>query len=178
MIVWLMESGQKRHRLIDRSFRPCFYVHGPEGRLAPLAAALPARAPVSCALTERQNIWDRQPLGVLQVCAHHPTLFAPLARFVRRFDSGLVLYDSDLMLAPMYCWEKNIFPLAQVEVEADPAGEIRAITCRDDEWRTLSEDYHWHIEIVPDGPAREVVGGFAVNPVPPEVAATQLRDAA
>ena len=139
MIVWLMESGQKRHRLIDRSFRPCFYVHGPEGRLAPLAAALPARAPVSCALTERQNIWDRQPLGVLQVCAHHPTLFAPLARFVRRFDSGLVLYDSDLMLAPMYCWEKNIFPLAQVEVEADPAGEIRAITCRDDEWRTVYE---------------------------------------
>src|ERR1039458_9616656 len=93
--------------LIDRSFRPCFYVHGPESRLAPLAAALPARAPVSCTLTERQNIWDRQPLRVLQVCAHHPTLFAPLARFVRRFDSGLILYDSDLMLAPMYCWEKN-----------------------------------------------------------------------
>lgn len=53
-----------------------------------------------------------------------------------------------------------------------------AMRLRDDEWRTLSEDYHWHIEIVPDGPAREVVGGFAVNPVPPEVAATQLRDAA
>ena len=139
MIVWLIESGQKRRRLIDRSFRPCFYVHGPESRLAPLAAALPARAPVSCTLTERQNIWDRQPLRVLQVCAHHPTLFAPLARFVRRFDSGLILYDSDLMLAPMYCWEKNIFPLAQVEVEADPAGEIRAITCRDDEWRTVYE---------------------------------------
>ncbi len=123
MIVWLIEPGQqKRRRLIDRSFQPCFYVQGPEGRLARLAEALTARAAVSCALTERQNIWDRRRLRVLQVAAHHPTLFAPLARFVRRFDSSLALYDSDLMLASMYCWEKNIFPLAQVEIETGLAG--------------------------------------------------------
>jgi UDPglucose--hexose-1-phosphate uridylyltransferase len=47
----------------------------------------------------------------------------------------------------------------------------------DDDWRSLPEDYHWHIEIAPDGPGRETVGGFAVNSVPPEVAARQLRDA-
>jgi galactose-1-phosphate uridylyltransferase len=52
-----------------------------------------------------------------------------------------------------------------------------AMRLRDDEWRTLREDYHWHIEIVPDNPVREAVGGFAVNRVPPEVAARQLRDA-
>jgi DNA polymerase elongation subunit (family B) len=136
MILWLIESGQKRRRLIDGSFRPCFYVQGPERRLSRLAEALQARVPVSCTLTERQNIWDRQPLRVLQVSAHHPTLFSPLARFVRHFDSSLILYNSDLMLAPMYCWEKGVFPLAQVEVEADAAGEIRAITCRDNEWLT------------------------------------------
>ena len=123
MVVWLIEPGQqKRRRLIDRSFRPCFYVQGPERQLARLAEALTARAAVSCALTERQNIWDRRMLRVLQVAAHHPTLFAPLARFVRRFDSSLALYDSDLMLASMYCWEKNVFPLARVEIEADLAG--------------------------------------------------------
>jgi DNA polymerase-2 len=136
MILWLIESGQKRRRLIDGSFRPCFYVQGPERQLSCLAEALSARAPVSCTLAERQNIWDRQPLRVLQVSAHHPTLFSPLARFVRRFDSSLILYNSDLMLAPMYCWEKEIFPLAQVEVEADAAGQIRAITCQDEEWLT------------------------------------------
>ncbi len=47
---------------------------------------------------------------------------------------------------------------------------------RDDEWRTLPDDYHWHIEIAPSGPTRNTVGGFAVNPVPPEAAAKQLRD--
>jgi UDPglucose--hexose-1-phosphate uridylyltransferase len=47
---------------------------------------------------------------------------------------------------------------------------------RDDEWRTLSEDYHWHIEITPEKQTRETLGGFDVNPVPPEAAAKQLRE--
>ena len=67
MIVWLIEPSQRRRRLIDGSFRPCFYVQGPERQLARLAEALTARAAVSCALTERQNIWDRRLLRVLQV---------------------------------------------------------------------------------------------------------------
>jgi DNA polymerase elongation subunit (family B) len=121
MIVWLIEPGKpKRRRLIDSSFRPCFYVQGPERQLARLGETLTARAAVSCTLTERQNIWDRRMLRVLQVSAHHPTLFAPMTRFVRRFDSSLTLYDSDLMLASMYCWEKNVFPLARVDIEAGP----------------------------------------------------------
>ena len=103
-------------------------MQGPEKQLARLAETLPARAAVSCALTERQNIWDRRLLRVLQVRAHHPTLFAPLARFVRRFDSSLTLYDSDLMLASMYCWEKNVFPLARVEIEACSGGFSAAIS--------------------------------------------------
>jgi len=52
-----------------------------------------------------------------------------------------------------------------------------AMRLRDDEWRSLSDDYHWHIEITPDWGRREMVGGFDVNPVPPEAAAKQLRDA-
>jgi UDPglucose--hexose-1-phosphate uridylyltransferase len=52
-----------------------------------------------------------------------------------------------------------------------------AMRLRDDEWQSLPEDYHWHIEIAPNGGEREAVGGFAVNPVPPEVAAKQLREA-
>ncbi len=164
MTLWLIEQGgnPKRRRLIDRSFTPCFYAHGPEPRLARLRQALEARARVTCALTERVNIWDGQPLRVLQVSVHHPTQFAPLARFARRLDSTLVLYNSDLMLVPLYCWEKGIFPLAKVEVEIDeytgargwglgarvrtgktiipspefraPSPEVLAIRCRDDEW--------------------------------------------
>jgi len=50
-----------------------------------------------------------------------------------------------------------------------------AMRIRDDEWKTLSDDYHWHIEISPDSPIPDSLGGFAVNLVPPEVAAKALR---
>jgi UDPglucose--hexose-1-phosphate uridylyltransferase len=52
-----------------------------------------------------------------------------------------------------------------------------AMRLRDEEWSSLPEDYHWHIEIIPDIAARESLGGFAVNPLPPELAAKQLREA-
>jgi len=60
--------------------------------------------------------------------------FVGWGRWVHRFDSRLQLYDSDLMVASLYCWEKRLFPLAYVEVEADNEGRILAIECRDDEW--------------------------------------------
>ena len=53
----------------------------------------------------------------------HPTQFAALVRFVHRYDSSLRLYNSDLMLAPMYCWQKGVFPLAKVEVDEQGAGD-------------------------------------------------------
>ncbi len=149
MVLWLIEPNQKRHRLIDRSFAPCFYAHGPEAQLRRLAQALAGRAPVHCTLTERTNIWDGRPLVVLEVAVRHPTQCAPLVRFAHRAGPGLRLYNSDLMLAPLYCWQKGVFPLAKVDVEAtltpDPSplgrevrgegvGTVRALECRDDEW--------------------------------------------
>jgi hypothetical protein len=52
----------------------------------------------------------------------------------------------------------------------------RAMRLRDDEWRTLADDYHWHIEIRPGGVLGDALGGFAVNALPPETAARLLRE--
>jgi DNA polymerase-2 len=170
MTLWLIPSsgqamGQKRLRLIDRSFQPYFYVHGSEAQLRRLTQMLATRAAgrAACALTERTHIWDGRPLVVLQVTVRFPTQFAALARMVRHSDSNLQLYNSDLMLAPVYCWDKNIFPLAKVDVEIGgeegvrcevrgareekthanfsatpgsrlPTPEVCSIACLDDEW--------------------------------------------
>ena len=46
-----------------------------------------------------------------------------------------------------------------------------------DEWQTIADDYHWHLEVI-QNPAHLInVGGIFVNTLPPEVAARQLNDA-
>jgi DNA polymerase II len=136
MTLWLAQPNRKRIRLIDPSFHPHFYVQGAEPRLRQLGRVLAARARVRCAFTEKFSIWDGQPIRVLEVTVHHPAQFAAIARFVSRYDTRFTLYNSDLMLAPLYCWEKNVFPLARVDVETtrQDATIIHAIECRDDEW--------------------------------------------
>jgi UDPglucose--hexose-1-phosphate uridylyltransferase len=52
-----------------------------------------------------------------------------------------------------------------------------AMRLRDNEWQTLSEDYHWHIELAPMPPVVQGIGGFYLNAVAPETAARELRAA-
>ena len=84
--------------------------------------------------TERTDLWLNAPRTVLEVSVLCPTDFMGWGRWVHKRDSRLQLYNSDLMVASLYCWEKRIFPLAYVEVEADDEGKIQSIECRDDEW--------------------------------------------
>src|SRR5512143_2357488 len=126
MTLWLIPNdGSRKHlRLIDRSFAPAFYVHGAEARLRQLArkVAVSAAGRAACAFTERRNIWDARPLTVLEVSVRRPTEFRSLARWVRRLEPHLTFYNSDLMLESLYCWQKNVFPFAKVEVQVNDTG--------------------------------------------------------
>jgi DNA polymerase-2 len=134
MTLWLIDQNQTRHRLIDR-FAPVFYVSGPDAVLRRLRAAA-ARQPhaLACRTTERMDLWEQRARPVLEIEVAHPNEFTSWTRWVRQFDSALRLYNSDLMLASLYCWQRGVFPLARVEVEADEEGRVLAIACRDTEW--------------------------------------------
>jgi UDPglucose--hexose-1-phosphate uridylyltransferase len=43
------------------------------------------------------------------------------------------------------------------------------------EWTTISEDYHWHIEVVPEPQPRARIGGIHVTEILPEEAARRFR---
>ena len=134
MTLWLIEQNQKRHRLID-AFSPAFFVHGSRARLSRLQDALSTRSgAVKSQLTERTDLWQHKALQVLEVSVRHPTEFNSWVRWVHRFDPQLRLYNSDLMLVPLYCWEKHVFPFAQVEVEVGRDGRVQAVECQDSEW--------------------------------------------
>ena len=96
--------------------------------MAPHSRALDFR------LTERIDIWEPNPIEVSEIKVKCPNEFRAWASWVHRFNSRLRLYNSDLMLASLYCWERRVFPFALVEVEAGAEGCVREIACCDDEW--------------------------------------------
>src|SRR5467141_2655129 len=134
MTLWLIDRNQSHYRLTD-SFAPAFYVSGDHERLVLLQdAAQHQTTELRTRFTERTDLWLNAPRTVLEVSVLCPTDFMGWGRWVHKRDSRLQLYNSDLMVASLYCWEKRIFPLAYVEVETDDEGKIQAIQCRDDEW--------------------------------------------
>jgi DNA polymerase-2 len=135
MTLWLIDRNQAHYRLTD-DFTPSFYVSGSTERLARLQhAAQTQTSDLRTQLTERIDLWLNATRQVLKVSVLCPTDFVGWGRWVHRFDPRLQLYNSDLMVASLYCWEKRIFPLAYVELEADEEHRINAMECQDDEWK-------------------------------------------
>lgn len=169
MTLWIIEANQKRHRLIDR-FAPAFYVRGLPASLTRLEQALQKfPADVACRFAERINLWENRTVPVLGVTVARPTQFRSWAAWVHRFDSRLLLFDSDLLLESLYCWQRSIFPFACVEAETDAAGNISALECRDDAW---SLDY----EIPPLAIMRMRLSGLSsVNPTHGGQAALEIE---
>jgi DNA polymerase-2 len=134
MTLWLIDRNQSHYRLTD-SFAPAFYVSGPEERLIQLRdAARRKTTELRTRFTERTDLWLNAARQVLEVSVLRPSNFIGWGRWVHKLDSKLQLYNSDLMVASLYCWEKRLFPLSFVEVEADDEGKVLSIACRDDEW--------------------------------------------
>jgi len=134
MTLWLIDRNQSHYRLTD-SFAPAFYVSGPEERLIQLRdAAQRKTTELRTRFTERTDLWLNAARQVLEVSVLRPSNFIGWGRWVHKLDSKLQLYNSDLMVASLYCWEKRLFPLSFVEVEADDEGKVHSVACRDDEW--------------------------------------------
>jgi DNA polymerase-2 len=134
MTLWLIDRNQTRYRLSD-DFAPAFYVSGSEERLSRLRdAARNQTSDLRTQMTERTDLWLNASRPVLQVSVHSPVDFVAWGRWVHRLDSRLQLYNSDLMVASLYCWENGLFPLSFVEAETDETGKILSIESRDSEW--------------------------------------------
>jgi DNA polymerase-2 len=132
--LWLIDRNQSHYRLTD-TFAPAFYVSGDHERLTHLQdVARNQTDELRTRFTERTDLWLNAPRTVLEVSVLRPTDFLGWGRWVHKLDSRLQLYNSDLMVASLYCWEKRIFPLAFVELEADEEGRVQSIQCRDEEW--------------------------------------------
>jgi DNA polymerase elongation subunit (family B) len=133
MTLWLIDENRNHHCLND-SFVPVFYVAGNAERLARFRNIAEKQQAIRTRLTERMDLWLNAPLEVLEISVLRADEFSRWTHWVHQVDSQLVLYNSNLMTASLYCWEKRLFPLAYVEVEVGDDGKIVAMECHDDEW--------------------------------------------
>jgi DNA polymerase II len=139
MTLWFLTANRTVQKVIDPSFRPAFYVHAQESALERLAHLVAARFQADCGRTERMDIWQAKPILTLEIAVHDPTLFRSVVNFIQNADEEARLYNSDLMLASLYCWQRNVFPFARVEADVDEQGQILALTCADDPWALVYE---------------------------------------
>jgi len=139
MTVWLLTANRTVQKVIDPSFRPAFYVHAQESALERLAHLVATRFQADCARTERMDIWQAKPILTLEITVHDPTLFRSVVNFIQNADEEARLFNSDLMLASLYCWQRNVFPFARVEADVDEQCQIQALTCVDDPWALVYE---------------------------------------
>ena len=135
MAVWMLsEDGERRCYFDDAGhlsgvlapsaraggFRPAFYARGPEAALRSLGTELERRFPrLTATMTERGDLWSGQQVPVLAVTPPTLAAFPAVVRYVRRAAPFADLYNADLLMEQMYCYHRQVFPLALCEWEAD-----------------------------------------------------------
>ncbi len=97
-------------------------------------------------------------------CSYEDTLGAESGRDLARLLSGYFRALAEAFGDPGY------------EMVLHTAPNLRSRILQGD-WATIRDDYHWHIEIVPQPERANRVGGILVNETAPEVAAAELRQA-
>ncbi|HWP83356.1 MAG TPA: DNA polymerase domain-containing protein [Bacteroidota bacterium] len=132
MTIWLIDQEGKQHRCIRR-FIPSFFLSLPETDLQ-RARVLASRAPVPISLTttERRDLYSNRPLEVLQVGVHDSTRFNDAVRYFEQFFPHFAFFHSDLLVAQLFLYETDLFPLAFGEFVINERGELMDWSIEDD----------------------------------------------
>ncbi len=142
MALWMLGRDGSRRCFFDKNFRPALYVHGPLGNLRLLARTLPRRfAGLHAEFADKLDLWSREQVRVLAVTPSSPAAFPIVVKCIRQDAPETDLYNADLLPEQVYCYDRQVFPLAYCELEAGgPEGdELRAIRCLDDPCATEYE---------------------------------------
>jgi DNA polymerase-2 len=117
-------------------FRPAFYARGPLAALRSLGKELERRFPrLTAEITERGDLWSGKQVPVLAVTPPTLPAFPAVVRYVRRAAPFTDLYNADLLMEQLYCYERQVFPLAFCEWEAQ-GDRLVSLRSLDDPWET------------------------------------------
>ncbi|MEK6754733.1 MAG: hypothetical protein AABZ02_01130, partial [Bacteroidota bacterium] len=137
--VWLLDQSGGKYRCFHK-FTPSFFLHL-NGTDARRAEVLGARCPIPLTLTRatKTEIYSGDSLDVLQVNVQDAMRFRDVVWYYERFFPHFAFFNSDILVAQLFLYETQLFPLAFGDYEFGEDGQLVGWTLRDSREAT---EYH------------------------------------
>jgi len=115
MIVWFIGDDEKAYSCFD-PFHPSFYLHltkGDEGRAAALTQRF--KLPITIGKEKKLELFSGEELEVTKITVHDPLQLNYCVWTFQRFFPHFAFYNSNIPVAQMYLYDRQVFPLARCE---------------------------------------------------------------
>lgn len=129
--LWFIDENGEKHRCF-RKFTPSFFLHltaSDVRRAEVLAERCPV--PVTATYTTKTEIYSGDPLDVLEVHVHDTTRFRDVVWYYERFFPHFAFFNSDILVAQLFLYATQLFPLGFGDYEIDEQGELIGWTLHD-----------------------------------------------
>jgi DNA polymerase-2 len=129
--LWFIDENGEKHRCF-RKFTPSFFLHLTASdirRDEVLAERCPV--PVTATYTTKTEIYSGDPLDVLEVHVHDTTRFRDVVWYYERFFPHFAFFNSDILVAQLFLYATQLFPLGFGDYEIDEQGELIGWTLHD-----------------------------------------------
>lgn len=132
VLWWITEAGE-RLRLED-PFTPAFYAEGRTRDLQPLISELTGKPSIAgLEWVKRWDLVSQDKVEVLKIALRDLNQYSVLPDRLFLEHPRVVFWNCGIHLTQLYCYERQLFPLAFCRIEHD-GGVLCGVECLDDPW--------------------------------------------
>jgi DNA polymerase II len=131
MTVWIIGDDGHAHRCFD-PFQPVFYLRlsAADARKVP-ALVQRFKLPVMLGTERKLELFSGEEWNVIKITVRNPLQLNACVRAFQKFFPHFVFYNSNIPVAQMYLYDRQVFPLAQCEFLIDEQQILRRIIVND-----------------------------------------------
>jgi DNA polymerase II len=131
MTVWIIDDDGNAHRCFD-PFQPAFYLHlsAADARKIP-SLVQRFKLPVTVGTERKLELFSGEEWNVVKITVHNPLQLNPCVWTFQKFFPHFVFYNSNIPVAQMYLYDRQVFPLARCEFQIDEQNILRRINVND-----------------------------------------------
>jgi DNA polymerase-2 len=154
MAVWVLDDAGVAKRFFD-PFAPAFHLRL-DRRDALRLPAIARNLPVTLGKAVKTELFSGEEWQVEEVRVRDPLQFNRAVAAMQKFFPHFAFYDSNIPVAQMYLYDRQVFPLARCRFTVDAAGVLRRMEVLD---RFDARDY-----AIPDLRTMRITNGGAEAP--------------